>query len=264
MQVAEQCWAVGSDGQRCGRTSKSGTYFCPEHGWEGGPEPAGIWRAPVCEMPPGLVVRIRANDPNAVFPAAAPEDPSPLALPFLQATPVSSSDPAPAASPFLPADPTPSPLAWLLTTLQTAIEGVMAGEATPLQKASAVARLGNLYLKAYRAAEFEKENKQLAGRVGELEEQLVSAQAEAARMEQRGLALAERLTDLLSPTSVPGVEPTDGVPPGASADMAADPTADPANDPVSARSAHAPTAGHDSLPHAVGWSELGSGHRAPP
>src|SRR5262249_22582543 len=34
--------------------------------------------------------------------------------------------------------------AWLQTMLRTAMEQVMAGEATPLQKASTIARLGNL------------------------------------------------------------------------------------------------------------------------
>jgi hypothetical protein len=73
-----------------------------------------------------------------------------------------------------------SPLGWLLGTLGQAIEGVMAGESTPLQKANAVARLGNLYLKTYRAAELQRENKALARRIAELERCLAGLQAQSA------------------------------------------------------------------------------------
>lgn len=186
-----QCWAAEADGQRCGQPSTFGSYFCIRHGEDGGPEPAAIWRAPVCEMPPGLVVLIRANDPDVVFPASDP-DPFPqepeddfvlgLALPPLHPAPADWPDPAPPAPPSLPNDP--APLAWLLHTLQTAIEGVMADDAaTPLQKANAVSRLGNLYLKTHRAAELTRENKALSRRIAELEAELVTATAVAARLE---------------------------------------------------------------------------------
>lgn len=82
------------------------------------------------------------------------------------------------ASSLAAGDSEASPLGWLLETLQQAIEGVMANETTkPLQKANAVARLGNLYLKTYRAAELQRENKALARRIAELEACLAEAQA---------------------------------------------------------------------------------------
>lgn len=68
------------------------------------------------------------------------------------------------------------PLEWLLATLRQAMEELLADEAAkPLQKANAIARLGSLYLKTYRAAELVKENKALARRVAELEEALARA-----------------------------------------------------------------------------------------
>jgi hypothetical protein len=66
----------------------------------------------------------------------------------------------------------PAALDWLLALLRQAIEGVMAGEDHPLKKANAVARLGNLYLKTYRAQELKRENRALLRRVAEMEKQL--------------------------------------------------------------------------------------------
>jgi hypothetical protein len=72
-----------------------------------------------------------------------------------------------------PAPPTsgdqPS-LGWLLGMLQEAMSGVMAGDIAPIQKANALSRLGNLYLKAYRAAQLQQENRTLRERAEALEE----------------------------------------------------------------------------------------------
>src|SRR5688500_14563942 len=72
-------------------------------------------------------------------------------------------------------EPGSEPLAWLLATLRQAVEELMAGEATPLQKANAAARLGALYLKAYQTTELEKENRALKERLAELERHLNGA-----------------------------------------------------------------------------------------
>jgi hypothetical protein len=181
----EYCWAIAAGGLRCQEPSTAGDYYCIVHGFGTRPKPHQIWREPVCEMPPGLVVLIRADDPDAVFPEPPPE-PEPLTaaeppppLPPAETAP----DPAPPLPACAPADPAESPLAWLLAALQTAVQDVMASEATPLQKANAVSRLGGLYLKTYRATELQKENRELHRRAAELEAQLVTAAATAARME---------------------------------------------------------------------------------
>ena len=67
-------------------------------------------------------------------------------------------------------------LDWLLELLQQAMTEVMSGESTPLQKANAVARLGSLYLKASGTAELEKENRELTGKIAELEQRLDTLQ----------------------------------------------------------------------------------------
>jgi hypothetical protein len=94
-----------------------------------------------------------------------PPTPSIGQLPPEQAAPSSAhTDPSPPASASMP------PLDWLLGMLQDAMAGVMADEVPPLQKANALSRLGNLYLKAYRVAQLVQENKVLAARVEALEE----------------------------------------------------------------------------------------------
>ena len=57
-------------------------------------------------------------------------------------------------------------LDWLLAILKEVTTGVAGSDTPLLQKANAVTRLGNLYLKAYRAAELERENAVLASRHG--------------------------------------------------------------------------------------------------
>ena len=94
------------------------------------------------------------------------------------------------------------PLHVSIRLLQAAIEEVMAGDATPLQKANAVARLGGLYLKAYRVAELEEANARLRQRAAELEERTTAAEAYTRELEGRATAWAERLGGL-GATAVP-------------------------------------------------------------
>ncbi len=74
-------------------------------------------------------------------------------------------------------DPGPASLDWFLAMLQAAMTEVMASEGPPLQKANALARLGNLYLKACRTKELQAANRELARRVAELEERLAAAES---------------------------------------------------------------------------------------
>jgi hypothetical protein len=214
---SEPCWAIAADGLRCEAPSVFGDYFCIVHGLGSRPEPDQIWRAPVCEMPPGLVVLIRAEDPDAVFPGSETE-PLPSDVDEAPALPISDwpaalPDPAPlAVSPpeaeawgretgpagqpaevtGAAADPDPASFSWLQAALRAAIEDMMADEAAaPLQKANAVSRLGNLYLKTHGAAERVKENRALNRRIEELEAQLVTAVGQVARLEAMVVALLE-------------------------------------------------------------------------
>jgi len=90
--------------------------------------------------------------------------------------------PRPSGSPgSLPAPPAEG-LAWFTALLQQAMTETMAGEGTPLQKASAVARLGNLYLKAHRSAELERANAELRRQTERLEERLAAAESRLAAL----------------------------------------------------------------------------------
>jgi hypothetical protein len=60
------------------------------------------------------------------------------------------------------------------------MEGVMADDSPPLKKANALARLANLYLKTYNAAELEHLNAELIEHIAELEEHLAAAGVEPA------------------------------------------------------------------------------------
>jgi hypothetical protein len=71
-------------------------------------------------------------------------------------------------------------LDWLLAMLKQSMEQVMASDAKPLQKASAIARLGNLFLKTYGAAGLARENKALKRRVAAMEEELQRVREAAA------------------------------------------------------------------------------------
>lgn len=108
----------------------------------------------------------RSSPPSSLVPpdaAAGPEGPG-------------TPDPSTAAA---ASEAAPS-LDWFLGLLQEAMTQVMAGEATPLQKANAVARLGALYLKACRAAELEKSIPALEQRVAELEQRAAGREPPAA------------------------------------------------------------------------------------
>jgi hypothetical protein len=110
------------------------------------------------------------------------------------------------------------PLDWLLGALQQAMEELIASDATPLQKASAAARLGGLYLKTYQTAGLEKENRALTERVGDLEQRLAGAHAEIDHMHSVAAEWVEWL-ERTDPTANPwreraGLPPSDepGVP----------------------------------------------------
>ena len=80
--------------------------------------------------------------------------------------------------PPLEGDTGTAPLAWLLELLQQSLQEVMESDAAPLQKANAIARLSSLYLKAYRATELEKINRELVKRVTAAEEQAAALAAQ--------------------------------------------------------------------------------------
>jgi hypothetical protein len=201
-----QCWAIAADGLRCAAPSTFGDYFCIVHGFGTRPEPDQIWREPVCEMPPGLVVLIRAEDPDAVFPEPAPEPDVSIPAAPAPAVPLEPAALAPEPAPAAPTEADPAPLAWLLAAVREAIEHVMAGEATPLQKANAVSRLGSLYLKTYRAAELQQENRRLKEQVAALEAHLAAAEAEAASHEPRPVTPAAPRHGIPSPAPRPIAE----------------------------------------------------------
>jgi hypothetical protein len=138
----EQCWAMNRDGSRCEEPATPESRFCRYHGRNGGPSPLWIWRPLVPE--------------TAV---AAPEPPP------------APDAPAAAAS----GDPQEVPMDWFVSLLQQSRQQVMAGEGTPIQKANVIPRLGGLYLKASRAAELARTNKELMQRVAALEKRLAAA-----------------------------------------------------------------------------------------
>jgi hypothetical protein len=76
------------------------------------------------------------------------------------------------------------PMAWLLASLRQVMEELMAGDATPLQKANALARLASLYLKAFGTTELEKENRALKARAAELDAQVAAAEKSLARSQE--------------------------------------------------------------------------------
>lgn len=78
--------------------------------------------------------------------------------------------------PGVPGETPSASLDWFLNLLQEAMTAVMAGEAPPIQKANAIARLGNLYLKTCRLQELERAHKDLAARLAELEQRLAQTE----------------------------------------------------------------------------------------
>jgi hypothetical protein len=69
---------------------------------------------------------------------------------------------------------------------------LMASDAAPLPKAGALARLGNLYLKAVRAPELQRENRALRQRVAALEKANTALEQRIAALERPGGALTRR------------------------------------------------------------------------
>jgi hypothetical protein len=187
----ERCWGLNGKGQRCVSPAMPGRYFCQRHWGLTGPHTFDVFCLPEAEMPPELAQYLRQKSWSFVFPAPQPVAP-PLNARITRTAPVSSqaseresnqrcADPEmPSAPPTIPTEPATASLGWMLTMLQQVMEDVAAGTATPLQKASVLTRLGNLYLKTYRAADLQRENKTLARRVAEMEKALAAAAVGAA------------------------------------------------------------------------------------
>jgi hypothetical protein len=71
----------------------------------------------------------------------------------------------------------PDDLVWLARLLREMMAAVAAEEGDTFRKAGMVARLSGLFLRASRAAELKRENKELARRNAELEERLAAFEA---------------------------------------------------------------------------------------
>jgi hypothetical protein len=173
-----QCWSVQGDGSRCVGPTQPGALFCSRHRHVQAADASRVWRAPEAEMPRELVATLRRANPAIAFPAPQPEPlhagavtgpVASVASPLREATSVETAAPeGPSGSPELD---------WLLALLRTAMEGVMAGEATPLQKANAVSRLAGQYLKAFGAKEREQENKALRRHLAAAEARVAALEA---------------------------------------------------------------------------------------
>ncbi len=185
----ERCWARQADGGRCPERVMRSRFFCPWNGGPGDPAPEEIYCLPEAAMPTGVVAVIRFANPGFVFPDRAPEliseSPTGDQPGAARRDPSSESGALPATSSFPndAAGPAGDAMTWLQSVLQQAMEGVMAGEAPPLQKASAIARLANLYLKAHRAGELERENRELTKRLEQMEQRLATVESDAADAE---------------------------------------------------------------------------------
>jgi hypothetical protein len=162
----EQCRATNPLGTRCAMTAAPGSRFCRLHGPDDGPSPQLMWREPKTDA---------------------------------------STAPAPSGDPTGPNRPAEG-LDWLQSLLQQAMTEVMAGEGTPLQKASAIARLGNLYLKAHGAAELKRANKELRQQVEEMEARLAAAEARLAASDAAPAAAATS-TAMPAHTALPPAMP---------------------------------------------------------
>jgi hypothetical protein len=198
-----QCWSVQGDGARCAGPAEPGGLFCSRHRHVRAADVSRVWLAPEAEMPRELVATLRHANPALRFPDPEPSSRATVAASMASSPPFGSS-PTREATPIEPAAPEgasgSAELEWLLALLRAAMEGVMAGEGTPLLKASAVARLAGQYLKAYGAGERRRENQALTRR-------LKAAEARVAVLEAR-LAAAER------PPATP--KPEEAVPPAVS------------------------------------------------
>jgi hypothetical protein len=181
----EQCWALNADRSRCEEPAAPDQCFCEEHDVGYGLHPMDIFCLPEAEMPPDLVLYIRSCCPTWPFPepsppivtlgadaapshfrAAAPENDLDAATPRAQDDTLATEAAEEAES-----------LAWLRATLREVIEDVKAGEADPMRKATAVARLGGLFLRTFRVAELQKENRSLRKSLAAVESRLADLEA---------------------------------------------------------------------------------------
>jgi hypothetical protein len=199
--VSEQCWALDARRARCAEPVVPSAYFCGRHGAFAGRDPIDIFCLPEAEMPPALVAAIRARCPTWPFPQPSPPifslGSAALDHAFAPRPSEDRAEPVPAPTPCEPvATETESePLAWLQTALRQAIEAVMAADAQPVRKANTVARLGSLYLRAYRATDLQHENRRLRKRVATLETSFASMEAALQEISSRLLPAARIGTD---------------------------------------------------------------------
>ena len=156
----EQCGSLSSNGKRCDESPAPST---------GSSQPISLPLAAAAEPDP-MHPNERLSSPEIPF--SRPDTPRPSSV-----------------SPCLRGDPDRT--GWLLALLQEAMTGVMGGDATPLQKANAVARLTALYLKACHVAGLEQANAALA-------ERAAAAEAYTADLEARATAWAERLGEAVT------------------------------------------------------------------
>jgi hypothetical protein len=198
-----QCWSMRAEGVRCAEAAQPGSFFCRRHWHIGATDAARVWLAPEAEMPRELVSALRRADPAITFPAPETSVASEtMARSADSGTPSAPAQSAAAPTPLgssLPTEESTAPLDWLLLVLRAATEGVMAGEATPLQKANAVSRLAGQYLKAYGAQERERENKALRRRLAGAEARVTALEARLASEQSHPLpALEEAVLSVAS------------------------------------------------------------------
>lgn len=196
----EQCRSMNPLGTRCTMTPAPGSRFCLFHSHEDVPSISGsdadanasavlpdrertdsTRRYGGTEFSDTGVVR---GETAGWTPPTPPDIPSNSVSPS-EPGPTTRFAGTPSATPPLrveTADPPTEEMEWLQALLRQAMTEVMAGEGTPLQKASAIARLGNLYLKAHGAAELKRDNQELRRQTAALEERLAAAEARFAAL----------------------------------------------------------------------------------
>ena len=193
----DRCWSLLSDDARCPAPAAAASYFCSRHRHLNGTQVHNIWREPEAEMPPELVASMRRRLPDITFPVSKPRPPRASA----STVPGPLEDDSQSSVSVLVADAgtadSDDRLDWLPTMLRAMMEEVMASEDPALKKASAIARLAGLYLKAYRVRDLEQANKELARR---------AAAAEARAAEMEALLVVQR-----DPPEAPVLEPASPV-----------------------------------------------------
>jgi hypothetical protein len=184
----EQCWALNADRDRCQEPVEPGQYFCEEHDRGYAFHPLDVFCLSEAEMPPDLVAHLRACSPTWPFPEPSPAivtlgPAAPAAVPTPLEDAPGAAEPSPAppvAPPPAESDAAPEPHAWLLAALRQCIEQVMAADVQPIPRASTVARLSGLYLRACRTTELTKENRSLRKQVVEFAARLAAETQDAA------------------------------------------------------------------------------------